>query len=179
MSYILGRLLISLRISAMHIQGPFPFQSPCKGPHFAACLGSWGVSHSMRSRTALLAQHLMHWDLSPYPNSAPEVSPQSWAQGERDTSLQEQAGTGAQPICIPKTCALCAGGSAPLLSIRAWHTCALSTVTERHGSRAVIKHRIRREPFPSSPPAYSLLLSLFLVESFSYKWYLCNLARML
>lgn len=48
------------------------------------------------------------------------------------------------------------------------------------GSGAVIKHPIRSEPFPSapSPPAYSLLPSLFLVESFSYKWYLCNLARM-
>lgn len=55
----------------------------------------------------------------------------------------------------------------------------LSPVTNHHGSGAVIKHPIRSEPFPSAPslPAYSLLLSLFLVESFSYKWYLCNLAR--
>lgn len=157
-------------------KAPFPSKVPARDH---SLLLVWGVSHSTRSRTALLAQHLMHWGLSPYPNSAPEVVPRSWARGERATSLQEQAGTGAQLVCVPKTRTLCAGGIAPPLSVRAWHTCALSAVTKRHGSRAVVKHRIGREPFPSSPPAYSLLLSLFLVESFSYKWYLCNLARML
>lgn len=58
-------------------------------------------------------------------------------------------------------------------------TCAPLSPSHR-GSSAVIKHPIRNEPFPSAPSllAYSPLLSLFLVESFSYKWYLCNLARM-
>lgn len=65
-------------------------------------------------------------------------------------------------------------GCAQQYPLRCWGS------PNRHGSGVVIKHPIRSEPFPSapSPPAYSLLLSLFLVESFSYKWYLCNLARM-
>lgn len=63
---------------------------------------------------------------------------------------------------------------------RAAHpTCAWAPALS-HGRGAVINHPIRSEPFPSapSPPAHSPLLSLFLVESSSYKWYLCNLARM-
>lgn len=48
------------------------------------------------------------------------------------------------------------------------------------GRGAVINHPIRREPFPSAPLCQHILLCclFFLVESSSYKWYLCNLARM-
>lgn len=72
------------------------------------------------------------------------------------------------------------GSLQPCAGAKSMHSsrAPLSIIASYHGAGAALEHPTWSEPFSApSLPAHSLWQYLFLVESFSYKWYLCNLAR--